>query len=245
VFVRPDNTRLHVCQYARPVPGATPDMTDHPHRPIPSDRPHGDRDAARRRHRRADPTPTGPPPGGPLPDPAGDVVPGDPPVPITVWHLPRPRPGQLASADMLRRLVGNYTRPGGLAVDLTAAATLPAPGHPVALVITGCPDTPDAVPAHLVRCAASLHPGGCVAVVLPATRTPDQLGRVVVAGRAGGLTYLQHIVVAHQLTPHATSADGRPWAHPRLAAWGRPRLRVHTDLIILRLPETSRSSADA
>jgi hypothetical protein len=221
-------------------------MTDHTHhRPFPSDRPHGDRGAARRRLHRADPTPAGPPPGGPLPDPAGDVVPGDPPVPITVWHLPRPRPGQLASVDMLRRLVGNYTRPGGLVVDLTAAATLPPPGHPVALVITGSPQAPEALTAHLAGCAASLHPGGCVAVVLPSARTPDQLGHVVAAGRAGGLTYLQHIVVAHQLTPHVTSADGRPRTDPRLAAWGRPHLRVHTDLIILRRPESSRSSADA
>ena len=225
-------------------------MTDHTpaahHSSDPSDPPRGDRGAARHRTRRNNPSlpyinrsTT-----GPLPDPIGDVVPGDPPVPITVWHLPRPRCGQLASADMVRWLVGNHTRPGDLVVDLTVAGKLPPADHPVALVITGWPEQPDAVPAHVAGCAGGLQPGGCVAVVLPTTRTPEQLGQVVAAGRAAGLTYLQHIVVAHQLTPYTPTADGRRRAHPGVERGG-PRPRVHTDVLILRAPVTSRSSADA
>jgi hypothetical protein len=112
------------------------------------------------------------------------------------------------------------------------------------LVITGWPDQPDAGPAHVAGCAGGLQPGGCVAVVLPTTRTPEQLGQVVAAGRAAGLTYLQHIVVAHQLTPYAPTAHGRRRAHPGVE-WGGSRPRVHTDVLILRAPVTSRSSADA
>lgn len=172
------------------------------------------------------------------PDPLGDVVPGDPPVPITVWHLPRPPKGTPVSPAMVRRLVVNYTRPGAAVLDLTANGQL-APTGPrsVGLVIIGWPVGRHTATEHLAACATVLQPGGCLAVVLTTTCTPDHLGPLVAAGRAAGLTYLQHIVVAHQLTPRPTtpaaeqpqdrSGDGQ-------TGEGTPHLRVHTDVLIMR-----------
>jgi hypothetical protein len=178
-------------RYVLPVPGATPLMTD----PTPTARPQPDPTASS-----AAPGPgTGPGRAvGPVPDPIGDVVPGDPPVPITVWHLPRPRPGTLVSVGLARRLIANYTRPGGRVVDLSTGARLDQSGRdPAALVVTGWPAGRATPTEHLAACAAGLDEGGCVAVVLAVTQTPDLLGTLVTAARATGLTYLQHVVVAH------------------------------------------------
>ncbi len=160
------------------------------------------------------------------------MVPGDPPVPITVWHIPRPPAGTLVSAALVRRLIVNYTRPGAHVVDLTAGGHLArVDRQPAALVITAWPAGQVTATAHLTGCALALRPGGFVAVVITATDTPDQLGDLVGAARTAGLTYLQHIVVAHQLHPHAGTR--RPT--PGRDASGR-HLRVHTDLLILSLP---------
>ena len=182
------------------------------------------------------------------PDPIGDVVPGDPPVPITVWHLPRPTAGTPVSAAMARRLIGNYTSPGAHVIDLTAGGHLTgADSRPAALVITGWPAGPVSAAGHLNACADALQPGGCLAVVITATDTPDQLGPLVVAARAAGLTYLQHIVVAHHFTARAaTNPDSCDGARLRDGVTGRsgPHLRVHTDLLIMRLRENTRGSCD-
>jgi hypothetical protein len=198
------------------------------------------------RHRRprhaadkTDPRRLTPPTADPVPGPIGDVVPGDPPVPITVWHIPRPPAGTTVSAPMARRLIGNYTRPGARVIDLTAGGRLTtADGEPAALVITGWPAGPFTATGHLSACALAAQPGGCIAVVITATETPDQLGPLVGAARAAGLTYLQHIVVAHHLTARAAAnPDDGDRARPSAGVEGRggPHLRVHTDLLIMRL----------
>jgi hypothetical protein len=188
----------------------------------------------------------------PLPDPIGDVVPGDPAVPITVWHLPRPAAGTLVSAAVLRRLIVNYTRPGAHTIDLTAGGQLTAGDRPcAALVITGWPSGHLTATEHLTACARALHPGGFLAVVITATETPDQLGVLVAAARAVGLNYLQHIVIAHHLTPFPPAAPTTRQGRHRLPtpaservdppARGGPHLRVHTDLLILMTPAGARA----
>jgi hypothetical protein len=178
-----------------------------------------------------------------MPDPVGEVGPGDPPVPITVWHIPRPPTGTPVSAPMARRLIGNYTRPGARVVDLTAGGRLStADGEPAALVITGWPAGQVTATGHLRACTLALQPGGCLAVVITAADTPDQLGPLVVAARAAGLTYLQHVVVAHHLTARAAAnPDDGDRARPRAGVAGRggPHLRVHTDLLIMRLKDAA------
>ena len=58
------------------------------------------------------------------PVPVGDVVPGDPPVPITVWPVPAPLPGDTMSNPMGVRLVHNLTHPADLIIDLAAGPQL-------------------------------------------------------------------------------------------------------------------------
>ena len=148
------------------------------------------------------------------------------------------------SVGLARRLIANYTPPGAVVVDLTTSARLGRSGrNPAALIMTGWPAGQVTPPEHLAACAAHLDAGGCLVVVLATTQTPDLLGVLVTAARAAGLTYLQHVVVAHQFTPRAVAApaavdaasgSSRGWRH----------LRVHTDLLIFRAPRISSSSPD-
>ncbi|MEV4539309.1 hypothetical protein AB0J82_36605 [Asanoa sp. NPDC049518] len=61
-------------------------------------------------------------PGGPRVAPVVDAVPGDPPVPITVWRTARSNDDHAATipARLAARLVAAYSRPGDPVVDLTA-----------------------------------------------------------------------------------------------------------------------------
>ncbi|MFY1700181.1 hypothetical protein ACN28G_00205 [Micromonospora sp. WMMA1923] len=61
------------------------------------------------------------PRGGTSPVPSMDLVPGDPPVPITVWRTARSGGDQHAavSGRLAYRLVAAYSRPGDTVVDLT------------------------------------------------------------------------------------------------------------------------------
>jgi hypothetical protein len=166
----------------------------------------------------------------PAPDPVGDVVPGDPPVPITVWHLPKPRQDTGIPAGMIRRLVLNYTHPGAPVINLSAGQHLDHPGqHQAALIITGWPQHRVDADTYLSTCATHLDAGGCLAVVINTNEIPDQLGILVGAARAAGLTYLQHVVVAHRLT-------GRTHQGPRRPGRGKLHLRVHTDVLLFRQP---------
>lgn len=172
------------------------------------------------------------------PVPVGDVVPGDPPVPITVWPVPAPQEGETMSNAMGVRLVHNLTHPSDLIIDLAvgpqlARAVIAAHrrshlhtprqvgwGREAAtLIVTGWPVDDTTSPMEfLLRCRASLIPGGCVAVLLPhgdVTLPVD----VVIAAKRAGLAYLQHVVAAD-----------RP---PRRGQ--RAQLDIHTDVLILTL----------
>ncbi|MEV5768700.1 hypothetical protein AB0L34_29610 [Micromonospora sp. NPDC052213] len=170
------------------------------------------------------------------PIPVGDVVPGDPPVPITVWPVPAPQEGETMSNAMGVRLVYNLTHPSDLVIDLAVGPQLAcaviaahrrshlhAPRQvgwgrePATLIVTGWPVDDTTPPVEFfVRCHASLALGGCVAVLLPhgdVTLPVD----VIIAAKRAGLAYLQHIVAAD-----------RP---PRRGQ--RTQLDIHTDVLIL------------
>ncbi|WBB69157.1 hypothetical protein [Micromonospora sp. WMMD812] len=123
------------------------------------------------------------------PVPVGDVVPGDPPVPITVWPVPAPQRDETLSDAMGVRLVHNLTHRSDLIIDLTQGpqlahaitaarrrrhllgARLMGWGSGVAmLIVTGWPLTRGAGAGTRVeffaRCRAKLLPGGCLAVLL-------------------------------------------------------------------------------
>jgi hypothetical protein len=185
---------------------------------------------------------------GPCGEPDGDVVPGDPPVPITVWYLPQPAKGSVVSAAYVRRLTANYARPGAVVVDLTAARTCGRQSGPVDLLITSWPvGAGIGADRHFADCVAQLVPGGCLAVVLPVTQTPGHLAELVTAARSAGLRYLQHIVVAHQLSSVATPGHvvdpGARRERPsefRSGPTGQPRWtphhRVHSDVLLFLRP---------
>jgi hypothetical protein len=170
------------------------------------------------------------------PVPVGDVVPGDPPVPITVWPVPAPRRGETMSNAMGVRLVHNLTHPGELIIDLVdgpqlARAVIAASRRshlqtarqtgwgrePARLIVTGWPvDTPASPVEFFGRCRDMLLPGGCVAVLLSHDVTAPV--DVIIAAKQAGLAYLQHIVAADQ-PPRRGQAT---------------LLDIHTDVLILR-----------
>ncbi|MEV0714026.1 hypothetical protein [Asanoa sp. NPDC050611] len=174
------------------------------------------------------------------------MVPGDPPVPITVWPVRSPDPGETMSNAMGVRLIHNLSHPSDLVIDLTsgpqlARAVIAArrrthlpharPGgwgrEAAALIVTGWP-LDGATPAGFFdRCRASLAAGGCVAVLLPhgdLTLPVD----VVIAAKQAGLAYLQHIVAAD-----------RP---PRRGL--RAQMDIHTDVLILTRSAAADGVAD-
>ena len=175
----------------------------------------------------------------PAPDAVGDIVPGEPPVPITVWHVPAARADETMSMTFAERLVANFTHGRRLILDLTDGEQVSRAAHSARrsyarhtaddlrtdprraeLIVAGWPlGSVDADP-FFVDCAARLMVGGCVAVVLGAVDlTVNQL--LIAAARAAGLTYLQHIVAAHDLTER----------RGQLTAGG-VHLSVHSDVLI-------------
>ncbi|MDT4992149.1 MAG: hypothetical protein QOH97_2041 [Actinoplanes sp.] len=176
------------------------------------------------------------------PVPAGDVVPGELPVPITVWPVPAPIEGDAMSNAMGVRLVHNLTHPSDLVIDLTCgpqlaraviAARRRSHPHPdrtggwgrslVKLIVTVWPvpvtgwPMPDSTPVDFFRhCHDSLVPGGCVAVLLPHADT-HMPGDVILTARLAGLAYLQHVV----------AADRAPRRGEHV------HLDIHTDVLIL------------
>ncbi|MDG6108799.1 hypothetical protein [Dactylosporangium aurantiacum] len=178
----------------------------------------------------------------------GDVVPGDPPVPITVWPVPAPRRGETMSNGMGVRLVHNLTHPTDLVIDLTAGPQLARAiiaasrrshlqaarqvgwgKEAAALIVTGWPLDADAgTPAEFfARCHAKLLPGGCVAVLL-AHGDPVWPVDVVIAAKQAGLAYLQHIVAAD-----------RPPRRGRQSS-----LDIHTDVLVVTRSMTVTAAAD-
>jgi hypothetical protein len=175
----------------------------------------------------------------PAPPAVGDIVPGEPPVPITVWHVPAARAGETMSITLAERLVSNFTHGRRLVLDVTDgeqlsravraarrgyarrnADDLSIDPRRAELIVAGWPlGSVDADP-FFVDCAARLMVGGCVAVVLGAVDlTVNQL--LIAAARAAGLTYLQHIVAAHDLTER-----------PGQLTEGGVHLSVHSDVLI-------------
>lgn len=165
------------------------------------------------------------------PVPVGDVVPGDPPVPITVWPVPPPRAGETMSNQLAYRLVQNLTHPGDLVVDLTIGPQLAraviasrrrsqlprgrlAGSEPAALIVAGWPSMRLHLSELAERCFDRLRPGGCLAVV-HRHGDPTLQPHIIAAGRAAGLSYLQHIVAS---TEPAGGADPLP---------------LHSDVILL------------
>ncbi|MFI7609262.1 hypothetical protein ACIBTV_29695 [Micromonospora sp. NPDC049366] len=180
------------------------------------------------------------------PVPVGDVVPGDPPVPITVWPVPAPQQGETMSNQMGVRLVHNLTHPGDLIVDLThgpqlARAIIVARrrshlpvrltgwGREAAtLIVTGWPPESGRPLAEFLDLSRrALLPGGCVAVLLP-HGDPVLPVDVVIAAKQAGLGYLQHIVAAD-----------RP---PRRG--DHTQLDIHSDVLIMTRSATGNSGTD-
>ncbi|WP_328414776.1 hypothetical protein OG470_21160 [Micromonospora sp. NBC_00389] len=180
------------------------------------------------------------------PVPVGDVVPGDPPVPITVWPVPAPHEGETMSNAMGVRLVHNLAHPSDLIIDLAEGPQLaraiiaahrrshlqtarPAGWgrESATLIVTGWP-VPDASPVDFfLRCRAHLAPGGCVAVLLAHGDVGLPVD-VVIAAKRAGLAYLQHIVAAD-----------RP---PRRGQ--QAQLAIHTDVLILTRSAIKSGSGD-
>jgi hypothetical protein len=155
----------------------------------------------------------------PAPEAIGDIVAGEPPVPITVWYVPAARAGETLSLLLAERLVMNFTHHGRrMVLDLTCGEQVSQAAHAArrryarhtpddltantyraALIVSGWPVADTDADTLLARCAARLTVGGCAAVVLSAGElTVNQV--LIAAARTAGLTYLQHIVAAHDLS---------------------------------------------
>lgn len=173
------------------------------------------------------------------PVPIGDVVPGDPPVPVTVWPVPPPRAGETMSAALGYRLVQNLTYPRDLVVDLTIGQQLAraifasrrrrqipkgrlAGSEPAALIVAGWPSMRPHLAELTERALHRLRPGGCLAVV-HRHGDPSIQPQIIAAGRAAGLAYLQHIVAS---TVPVGGADPLP---------------IHSDVILLTRSRRTRT----
>jgi hypothetical protein len=183
-----------------------------------------------------------------------DVVPGIPPVPITVWRTPSDEPGPHLGPRLATRLLAAYTSTGDAVYDTTGdpvlrqVATSTGRHHhtsgsgrsrakvqPVALAVTGWPtgDDRDLDPVVVYGgLRRRLRPGGILAVVLGTDdrHLPADAAGLVEVATAAGLSYLQHIVAVHahvtgdRLTPPHTAAVPAPGA--------AAHARVHRDLFI-------------
>lgn len=180
------------------------------------------------------------------PVPIGDVIPGDPPVPITVWPVPAPRRGETMSNGLGVRLVHGFTHPGDLIIDLTDGpqlaraiinarrrSHLQSPRNVgwgkenAPLIVTGWPTARILAQEFFQLCRAKLLPGGCVAVLL-AHGDPTLPADVVAAAKGARLAYLQHIVAA-------TDAIVRN---------GTGQLDIHTDVLIVTRSHVEDGGAD-
>jgi hypothetical protein len=181
-----------------------------------------------------------------------DVVPGTPPVPITVWRTPSDEPGPHLGPRLAARLLAAYTSPGDPIYDTTSDPVLrqsatstgrhyQAGGRsrskvqPVALAVTAWPvDDSELDPVVVYGgLRRRLRPGGILAAILATDETnqpADAAGLVDVAA-AAGLSYLQHIVAVHAT---ATGDQLTPPGHPPAAPAPGPaaHIKVHRDLMI-------------
>jgi hypothetical protein len=185
----------------------------------------------------------------PAPDAIGDIVDGEPPVPITVWHVPAARAADTMSSPLAQRLVANFAHPRDLIIDVTRgsqlaqaasaarrrhrrhqAADLASGKAQAVLLVSGWPAGDVPVEDFLASCAAQLAVGGCAAVVLTDGEVAFNQS-LIAAARAAGLTYLQHIVAAHDLSDrHGQLDDGT-------------HIRVHSDVLIFSAPQLGDENA--
>jgi hypothetical protein len=213
-------------------------------------------------HRPSDPSLNDPDGAVELADsPDVDLVPGDPPVPITVWRTPA-GDGTDLSPRLAARLLAAYTRAGDMVFDATAdrvfadavdtAARRYAthlthpihdadPGALASLVLAGWPLRGSVDPVIVLGglCRRLRHRGVLAAVITDPYRdgVPVEVGPLVSAARAARLSYLQHIVAVHGRVngDHVTAPNPAPGlGRGEVAAriGDGAHLRVHTDLLI-------------
>jgi hypothetical protein len=186
-----------------------------------------------------------------------DVVPGDPPVPVNIWRLPVCDHDAPVGARLAARLLAEYTRPRELVYDTLpspalrraahaagrgyrAASRFQAPADRATLAVAMWPTTDGRLDPVIVLggLRRRLRPGGFLTVIVTnpdpdagrEVSAPVELGPLVAAATAAGLSYLQHIVTM-------PTGDHQPPAHPSAgarpaAAGGAVHARVHGDLLV-------------
>ena len=172
-----------------------------------------------------------------------DLVPGDPPVPITAWRTPAGDGGM--SPRLAHRILVAFSRRGQAGHDATAdpvfaqataslgrrmAAAGGRGDPPEAAVLVVCgwpPDRRGLDPAIALGALRRRLVDGGILVVFGAPGGGFDLGTVVRAATAARLVYLQHVVAVH-----APTRGERIEPQPALAGWdGMRHQRVHTDLL--------------
>jgi hypothetical protein len=197
------------------------------------------------------PIPTDPFDRAPHPDvldPDIDLVPGDPPVPITVWRTPAADPTGGMSPRLAARLLSAYSRRGDAVHDATAdpvfAQAINAAGRhrafahrgePAALVLTGWPPADTRVDPVIMLGALRrrLDDGGVVVALIThsgGAAQPIEAGPLVRAAGQARLSYLRHIVAVHAPTAGERIEPGPSDLAAAPVAFRHPR--VHTDLLV-------------
>jgi hypothetical protein len=211
-------------------------------------------------------------PAQPDPDPGADVVPGDPPVPVNIWRLPAGEADAPVGARLAARLLAEYTRPKDLVYDhlpspvlrkatqatgrgYRAANRFQQPADRATLAVAVWPPADRRLDPVIVLggLRRRLRPGGFLAVIVTnpnpdpdpdvgGASAPVELGPLVQAATAAGLSYLQHIVTM-------PTGDHPPAAHDpgtaaAAAAEGATHERVHGDILVFcRTPGTGGADA--
>ena len=141
--------------------------------------------------------------------------------------------GMLAAAAAAAGRTAIVVSPGmqlrGRAV-LAVTATGPCPAARLPRVDLDNPGLDDAIRA----CARALRPGGLLAVLTSAARSPGLPGDVVARARAAGLGYTQHIVLVH------AAIRGDSLNAPQLPPdphYPSVHATAHIDLLLFTSPE--------
>ena len=187
-----------------------------------------------------------------------DLVPGDPPVPITTWRTPASEPGM--SPALAQRMLIEFSRRGQPVHDATrsavfaravvsmgrrvaAAGSRTEPAQPAALVVCGWPPDRRGLDAAIALGALRrrLAPGGTLVVFGVPGRDGFDPGTAVRAATAAKLAYLQHIVAVYAPTrgERIEPADDPAWA----GDGGARHQPVHTDVLVFRQPQSTASTA--
>lgn len=186
-------------------------------------------------------------------------------MPLTVWTTPTPAPAGVLPPAAAARAIATFSQAGDLvltrggpgaladaasylhrrhhALDPTDPAAPPGtrhrPGRTAGLVIDHpAPAQPTVLLARFANLAAQLRPGGCLLTVHPPTDGPyDPLATAILAAKAAGLRYLQHLIVLTvPITAGRLSAPPTPRHHD-----GRLLTPVHLDVAVLTTPGGSRA----